>query len=83
MEKGPPNNELGEVFEAIMGYEKKYKGIGGPTHFLGFDCFSYGLNKRFFIQELKTNLIDSLQAQPYLIPSELKIIQFQWILVES
>ena len=37
----------------------RYKGIRDPLHFLGFDCFSYGLNKRSYMQELNANLFFS------------------------
>ena len=42
----------------MKGHKKKYKGIRDPLHFLGFDCFSYGFKKGFYIQELKAILID-------------------------
>ena len=44
-------------FEVIRGYKKKYTGIRDSLHFLGFDCFSYGLNTGFYIPERNAILI--------------------------
>ena len=41
-----------------LGVKKKDKGIRDPLHFLGFDCFSYGFDEGFYIQELNAILID-------------------------
>ena len=41
---------------------QRYKGIRDPLHFLGFDCFSYGLNKRSYMQELNAILFVLLSS---------------------